>query len=312
MSRVDDMPGFLAALLAAAAMFLTAFFAAPEAAPAAPGICEAAAHIPAPVPLLGCALGYAVLWLVASLSSGLNRQYNVEEGTSALPATFFVVGTAALPAVGQGLSTALLLPLGAIIALRLMFACHERETSARELFLVASTLSFGSMLSYAFIPLAFAAAVAAATLREFDIRSIPAFIFGLAAPYAIVIAFGIVDPSEISLPEIYAAAPPAWPYVASAAITALTALMLLMRQAVGPSARSSKALALNRAINILLIIMIAAMAADFNHIIDYLPAVMLLAGFPIAGMAADRNATSPTVIVFFLALAYITLFFFAL
>lgn len=311
MSRVDDMPAFLGALIAAAVLFALTYFLYSPPAIAEGGLTADCSQINLPRPI-AVGIQFLLLWMIASMVSALNRRFNIEEGTSALPATFFVIGSASLPAVDASLSAAMLLPLGCILTLRLLFISFEREQTAANIFLIASTLSFGSLVSVAFIPLAIGAAIAAAMLRELNLQAIAAFIFGLGAPYAIVIGFGIVDPDAIALPALLSFTfPLGWTYLAVAAVTALTAIFILLRQAVGAITRTSRALAFNKAINVILLIMLAAAALDLSRLVTYLPAIMLLTGFPIASLASERGG-SPGALVAILSIFFVTIYFFAI
>ena len=313
MNRVDDMPGYLAALFIAAVMALTTYLTDSPLwdNPEGP-VCLVGWQSLFPSRLLSALTEFVLLWLVSVAATRVNRHYNVEEGTSALPSTIFLLASACVPSLLGGVSAAMLMPLVCILSLRGLFKSYEREYTAREMFLVATLSSFGSMIQYAFIPLGAAVLGAAAILGEIRVKSLIAFIFGLITPYLLVVGFGLVDIFSISIPFIWSVAPTFhYTTVITAGITALTALMLTMQQAVTPPNRSSRSLALNRAVNTILLAMIAMMAIDWVNFPTYIPTVGLLTGFAVASLGGDRNNSAVNVLSIILAIIYIVLFIIA-
>lgn len=310
MNRVDDMPGYLAALFIAAIMALTTYLTDSPlwSNPEGP-VCLTGWQSLFPSRILSALTAFLLMWVVSVIVTRVNRRYNVEEGTSALPSTIFLLATACVPSLTGGVSAALLMALATILSLKVLFERYEKEYTARELFLTATLCSFGSMIQYAFIPLGAAVLAAAAVLGEVNIKSALGFLFGIITPYLLVVGFGLVDIWSISIPYIWSVAPDYhYTTVITAGITALAALMLTMRQAVTPPNRSSQSMALNRAVNTVLLIMIAAMAVDWVNFPAYIPTVAMLTGFAVASLGGDRNNSSVNVLSVILAIIYIVLF----
>lgn len=314
MSRVDDMPGYLAALACTAIMALTAWWL--DVVPLT--MTDAAICIrdwPAWIPgsFMMTLAGFLLLWIVSVITTRVNRRFNVEEGTSALPSSFFLMATAAVPGLVAGLSPAVMMALVTILALLWMFGCIDREQKAQPMFLAGTAVAFGSTVEYSFIPLAIAIACAAGSLGILSVRSVTGYIFGLITPYILLMGFMLVPLSDISVPDIYTLPVfDSWPAVVATGITSLIAVLLMLREAVTPSNRSSRSLALNRAINIVLMIMIAAMAVDFHNFAAYIPTVALLTGFSVAGVTGIRsNTRTPSLLTAIIMIVYIILFIIA-
>ena len=310
------MPGFVLALIFAAVMSALAFFITDTAVNVDDGIAFPAPSQWLPVPLWSALAEFGVLWFTGSVASYVNRAYNLEKGTSALPGTIFMVAAASLPILAVSLNAPMLMALATIISLSMMYASYARPAEyPQKLFLIASTVSFGSMVDYSFIPLALALLMAAIVLREVSFRSTLAFILGLAAPYGIMMGFGLLDPSAIRIPDIWAPTetPLSPPYIVAGGAAGLTALLFLLRRAIVPSGRSSKSILFNRAINVILLVMLAAAGADFFNFIAYLPTVMLLIGFLLAGLAGnDGRSQASGPILFILTILFLAIYFFAL
>lgn len=309
MSKVDDMPGYLAALAAAATASVTAFFSGAQ------PLLRTDAYICPPdisqwltQPLWGFLTQAIVLWAVSAAAIQLNRRHNLEPGTSALPATFFLIATAAVPAVTVSLSSASLLAAAAVLALWQLLPRADRDAT-RALFLAASAASFGAMTQYAFIPLALDLLPAAAILGQLNAKALAAYLMGLAAPWAIMLGFGAVSPFDIRLPEMWESGITSqWAALAAAALTALTGIVLMIRTAMAPPSRSTLIMRQNRAIGTLLTVMIIAMAVDHTNFAVYVPTVSLLTGFFVAGITGENNNTSPTPLILTLSAVYTALY----
>ncbi len=309
MSKVDDMPGYLTALAAAATASATAFCSGVQ------PLLRTDAYLCSPdisqwltEPLWGFAAQALLLWAVSIAAIQLNRRCNLEPGTSALPATFFLIATAAVPAVTVSLSSASLLAAAVVLALRQLLPRAD-SGAARELFLTASAASFGAMTQYAFIPLAIALIPAAAILGQLNAKALAAYLMGLAAPWAIILGFGAVSPFEIRLPEVWEnGITSQWAALAAAALTALTGIVLMARAAMTPQTRSTLIMRQNRAIGTLLTVMTLAMAADYTNFAVYVPSVSLLTGFFVAGITSENTNASPTPLILTLSAVYTALY----
>lgn len=313
MARVDDLPGFILAAAGAAVLAGVAYLFGSATPLPDPAVCLPAPHAWPLYPPVACILNFALLLVIGSAMTIVNRQFNLEQGTSALGASFFLVATAAIPALTQGLSGSMFMAFAIIAGLFYLFRNYERTDTARPLFITGTLMGWGFPFDYAFIFPAVGMALAAATLRELNVKSACAYIFGLLTPLVILLGFGATDFSDFTFTNPYARGfDYPWPTVACAAVTTLTSLMLLMRQAVVPNNQSSHSAALNRGINVLLLVMMASMAVDCCNIQLYLPAVNMLAGFVISGIAGDRRFSSSGLLIFVLITLYIILFCFAL
>lgn len=314
MNRVDDMPGYLIALTASlvmCALLLMLQWAPQSVSQSGCVLTNPQGWIP--TPWLNATTAFLLLWIVSACMTSLNRTFNLEAGTSALASSFFLISTAAVPILVWRLTPGLLMALGAIMALRLLFSAYEREDTTRTMFLVASTLSFGVMADYAFVAMIVAALLAAISMQEITIRSAAAFLLGIITPWLLVFGFGVADISTFQWPNPWQGeVSTSYTTVLAAGVTALTVILLLMRRAVMPPNRTSRATAMNRAVAICTMVTIVAAGADFHNFATYIPTLNLLAGFAISGMAGDRDSASPTLLIGVLTLIYITLYILAI
>ncbi len=93
-----------------------------------------------------------------------------------------------------GLSTILLAANTAILSIA--FTCFKQRNATRELFAIATILSLGTMVQYAFIFMIPAYIAIAASLKCLRFKETIAFILGLVAPYWVGVGLGIIPLSD--------------------------------------------------------------------------------------------------------------------
>lgn len=131
----------------------------------------------------------------------INKQFSLIKTGQPLGASFFLPLTFAnLPLGGQWTS----LPCVTLIALIIyatLFNAYRARNATRQLFVIATCLSIGSMFEYAFIPLGIAAFIAAFLMEIMRPKEFLAMGLGLIAPYWVAIGFGLIDFSQLQLPH---------------------------------------------------------------------------------------------------------------
>lgn len=224
--------------------------------------------------------GLAMIWL--------NKNFNIVAGHSILFSSAFFLITGSNPWLTNGLDSASIFALTMIVAIHLLFKTYGTRNATSELFLLFSTLAFGSMIQYAFALMIPIFLIGAMYMNVFRLREIIAAALGIVAPYWILIGFGVVSINDIvfpSLSNIFANTAPSFSVLLvliSVGFTFLTALLLAFFNAQKVFASSAKIRAYNSFINLLGITLAWYMVFDHTNLITYAMALNLIAGLQIA------------------------------
>lgn len=145
-----------------------------------------------------------VIIIAASLWAWfLNKRYNFIKNSDYTLPSLFVLFVGSNPLDSGFLCTSTLLLVFWMIAFSVLFGCYRQRNATQELFLVATFLSVGSMVDYAFLTAAPMVIIAAVMLKAMRFREVIAFLLGLAAPYWIGLGFGLLKLSDFHLPQFY-------------------------------------------------------------------------------------------------------------
>lgn len=237
-----------------------------------------------PLPRLGAVAANWLIYVVTAIFLVfLNKQFNFVPGTGhVLPAAFLML-CACCPWLLCSITAATLIALVNVVSLQLLFSATGSRNAAAPMFLVASFLSFGSMVQYAFLLLAPVYLAACATLKILRWRSLTAFLMGLVAPYWIMIGLGVVSPWQLHWPELtsfFTALSGTYDALLlplSAALVALLFIVLWANNNVRLHAANSRNRAFNRAIVTLGVGAMLLMLLDNSNMPIYLSTLALAA-----------------------------------
>lgn len=258
-------------------------------------------------------LGMAA-WLII-----LNHRRNFMPTPSLAYASAFLMICSANVQSNLYLTTSTLLGAANLYCISMLMSQRGQRNSSTAIFLIMSLLSWGSMCQYAFLFFIPIYACCAVMIKIFRWKEWCAMLAGVLSPYIIMMGFGIVDPSCMHIPAInniwMSNAPMAADviYVVIAAVTALWALLLGLRNALSLISANTATRAFNNIITLPGIAVLILMIIDFGNIHAYFTTLALLASCQIGYLYALSRQRKPSPLpLAILFVIYIALFFIAL
>ncbi|OSJ37048.1 hypothetical protein BST63_00155, partial [Bradyrhizobium canariense] len=94
-----------------------------------------------------------------------------------------------------------------LVCLDVMMRAYNSENATTTMFAVATYLSLGSMVQYAFLPLMIIYPLMAIIDKIFRIKEVVAYIMGLIDPYWVVLGLGLVSFSDFRMPHFLESLP---------------------------------------------------------------------------------------------------------
>ncbi len=266
------------------------------------------------IPLWSALIDMAVILCMGMGLYFLNKHFNFVKTTDNVIMAAFLVMVASNPWISRGVNSSVAICAVNMGACALIFDTYKKTNATQELFIVATLLSVGSMVQYAFLPFTAAYLAAAALMKVFRFKEVMAFILGLIAPYWVGIGLGLIPLSSFRLPEFsnlfYDFAPPADIFILllNLGITILWAFVAGMNVSLKLYAGNSRVLAMNNVINLLGIVAVIGIVADFNNMFAYCATLYLCAAVVMANVFALWHFRKAWIPLLAVALIYIILF----
>lgn len=256
-------------------MATTYFFLPPIKAEADFGICF---HIPDN--FFSADFSFFIIALIAAGGVAgaflLNKQYSfVRRNESILPASLAMLLAAnpvniSYPGMGG------LMLLINLLCLGIMMKSYHSHNATQQMFGVATWLSLGSMVQYAFIAFIPLYLIIAAMMKVVRLKECIAYLLGLLAPYWVAFGFGLISPKSLQLPEIDIMAPTAegdlmlWIYI-SLGLLCLLGLFATLNNAMLIYAGNLRVRTFNNAVNVMGFASAICMMVDFDNFGVYAP-----------------------------------------
>lgn len=259
------------------------------------GICLPAPSLWPLTPLVSWIINTLLIFLLTAALALINKHHTIVRGTDHTLTALFPLLIAATPEISHGLTAAMPTLAVAVISIAILFNNYKARNATHPIFIIATFLSIGSMVQYAFIPLAAAVFLAAIVMKCIHTKEVFAFAIGLAAPYWIALGLGIVSPSDFHIPVPSAIILPegdeasALVTVIGLALLVIICTLLTLVNMVKLYAGNSKVRRENNAINILGTTAAVCMAADFTNMSAYMGILYLWAAVQIANIFALQH-----------------------
>lgn len=294
--HVMGKDGMLLAVLVSVAMIVTAFYGTtPGTLAGSMGLC-----LPSPNEWPLSAFGS---WLINLLLMGvvtltlylLNKEFNFVRGSDTVLTGMFLVMASSNAWITEGLSSSLIMALANLICLLILFGCYRKRNSAQEIFVIATILSLGSMIQYAFIFMLPAYLLGAMLLKCFNFKSFVAFMMGIAAPYWVVVGLGIIPLDRFSLPTFtnmfdgFATTTDLFFGMANIAFTVLLGLMIGLNNSVRLYAGNTQRRLYNMVLNVIGLFSVAFMLIDFTNMVAYMATIYMITAVQLANLFSLRN-----------------------
>lgn len=287
------------AVIAALVMAAVAFFVdTPAVLPADAGLC-----FPSPdqwkfPAFFRWLFNTALIGAVAVLLSTLNKEYRLIPGSDTIFLGMFLIMAVSNVWISGLFTTSSILAVVNLICMLMLFSCYDRYNSTKDLFVIGTLMSFGSMFQYAFIFMAPVYLIGAIIMKCFDIKVLIAYLMGLAAPYWIVLGFGIVSPDAIHFTRpthIFAFVSKGDMVVGflNVGLTVALGVLLTLSNTFNAYTGNSKKRACNAVINLLGIFLLACMIFDFENLVVYLSSAYFITAFQLGKLFETGNLRRP-------------------
>lgn len=271
---------------------------------------------------LSCGLSDAVWrWINAGMLAicgiyalSLTKRHNFIPAGNTLFTTAFWLMCAATPHVSTASSGGWLLLLVTLICLDILFSLEGRKRVAEGVFLIFGFLSWGSCVQSGFILMMPLFMLCVLFCGYLNFRSLIAIIFGVAAPYWVLLACGIVAPQEVvyqgtrNIGMLTAVDMPMFRLLLSLGITVMLFFAMLLANNVGFVSAGAQLRARWSCFHLIGFAMVVYMLTDFAHIGNYLPLFFLCTGYECAHWCMRLRTVQKSYLAMSLFAIYIALF----
>lgn len=296
--HVMGKEGMTLAVIAWLAMTAVAFFVDMPRTPAADtGICFPSPDTWRLIPFWGWLINTLLVATVAILISVINKEYRIVSGSDTVLTGMFLILTGSNIWTSGMLTSSVCVALVNLLCISVLFGCYRRRNVARELFVLATILSVGSMFEYALVFMIPVYIIGAAMTKCLTIKSFIAFLMGLAAPWWIGLGFGIIPFDSLKLPQLshvfgaITSKHDLFIGLLNIGVTLLIAFMLALANAVKLYAGNSRRRIFNMVINVLGLVILVCMIFDFANLPAYLTTLYLVSSVQLANEFELRNVS---------------------
>lgn len=243
----------------------------------------------------------------------LNKHYNFVKSPDPIAAAAFLIMSGSNPWLTHSLDASSLLLLANMLCISVLFGCYRQPNSTQEFFVVATIISLGSMVQYAFLLMIPVYIVVGVLLQTMHFKEVMAFCMGLAAPFWVGIGLGLLPLDSFTLPEfsIFFARPVGkdlFVLLINIGLTMLFSLIIGLNALVKLYAGNSRILILNNIIAVLGLASCIGIIVDFNNMTAYLGTFYFAAAFQIANLFTLWHIPRSKVVLSIIIIAYTSLF----
>lgn len=240
-----------------------------------------------------------------------NKKYTFVTGSDTVFMGMFLVMCSSNVWLSDRFSSSFIFAIANVICLMILFDCYRKSNATQELFLIATIISLGSMIQYAFLALIVVYLLGAVMLKCFSFRGLIAFGMGLVAPYWVAIGLGIVPYTNFRMPEfsiIFNSAYSAGGILVSMiniGLTCIVGLIIALNNMVKLYAGNTQRRLNNMVINLLGVVSLICMLVDFNNIIAYLATIYMIVAIQLAHLFTLWNIRRAPVWLLIISLLYV-------
>ena len=244
--------------------------------------------------IIGCGVNALLIALSIILAFFFNKKHSFVRSTEALLPTAMAVILASNPVNTSYLGTPVVMLIVNLVCLDIIMKSYGAENATTSMFAVATYLSVGSMVQYAFVPLMIIYPVLALMAKVFRIKETVAYLMGLVAPYWVALGFGLISFSDFRVPQFLVDIPNAdGNYLLMVFISlctlALVGLMMTVNNAMVNNAGNIRVRTFNSMINILGFSCGILMLVDFDNFGAYASSFCFAVAVQISNFFAMRR-----------------------
>ena len=265
-------------------------------------------------PLGSWIVNTALIGLIAILLFLINKSYNFVRTTEPALVAVFLIMAASGPWFTQSLNTSVLLCLANVVCMGIVFDSYDVKNATQELFTVGLVVGFGSMVQYAFLPMAIVYFLWAIFMKVLRIKETLAFLIGMVCPYWIALGIGWIHFSQLHFPSLsplfrYEKDPSEFIILLSGiAFAAALGFILVMVNSMKLFAGNSRVYAMNLCVTILGAASVIFILIDFDNIHAYVTTLYMACAVQIANICALWNPRMPWMVSVLPSLFYIAVF----
>lgn len=281
------------AVIASLAMTAVAFFiGSPFQISGNTGIC-----IPSPnewglTPAASWLLNLIILFGSGVLLTIANKQYTFVKGADTVLSGIFLLMATSNVWVSSSFSSASLMVFINVLCLIILLGCYRQTNATRDIFMIGTLLSIGSMMQYAFIFMIPVYLIGSILMKCVNFKTIIAYLMGLVAPYWIGIGMGILEIESFKMPiftsviDGYIADHRMFICILNVSLTALIGFILALNNMVKLYAGNTQKRLNNVVINMLGLAVAICMIFDYSNITTYLGLLYMITAVQIANLFA--------------------------
>lgn len=243
----------------------------------------------------GIAVNTLLIAIAVLTAFFLNRKFSFVKGADATLPVAMCVLLASNPVNTSCFTISVIMLIVNLICLSIMMRSYCSPNATTEMFAVATYLSLGSMIEYAFLPLMLVYPVMAMMIKVLRLKEFLAYIMGLVAPYWVALGFGLVEISDFRVPDFLTMMPYATDsnymlivYI-SIGLMALTGLMMTLNNAMLFYKGNIRVRTYNNLINLLGIACTICMLIDFGNFEAYVSTFCFAVAVQISNFFAIRH-----------------------
>ncbi|MDE5849368.1 MAG: hypothetical protein K2H38_04445 [Muribaculaceae bacterium] len=267
--------------------------------------------------LLGCGINTLLIAFAIILAFVFNKKHSFVRSTEALLPTTMAVILASNPINTSYLGAPVVMLIVNLVCLDIMMKSYASENATTSMFAVATYLSVGSMVQYAFVPLMVVYPIMALMAKTLRIKECVAYVMGLVAPYWVALGFGLLSLSDFRMPQFLTVFPDAegsyMPLVMTSLCTlALVGLLMILNNAMLIYAGNMRVRTFNNMINLLGSACGLFMLIDFDNFGAYASSLCFAVSVQISNFFAMRRIPQSPVWFWGLLSLFMALFIFML
>lgn len=264
-----------------------------------------------------CIANAVLIVLVVILAFIFNKKHSFVRSTEALLPSALIVILASNPVNTSYLGTPVVMLLVNLMCLDIMMRAYNTPNATTSLFAVATWLSLGSMVEFAFLPLIVVYPIMAVMIKVLRIKEIVAYVMGLVAPYWVALGFGLVSFSDMQLPHFFVDMPMTDEnflilIFVSLGTLALVGLMMMLNNSMLIYAGNMRVRTFNNMINLLGFACAMFMIIDFDNFGAYASSFCFAVAVQISNFFAMRRIPHSSVWFWSLLSLFIIMFVFML
>ena len=256
--------------------------------------------------LAGSAVTALLMWL-------LNKVHNVMRAMTSLYLALFSMMQLATPELMTTVYTGTVLAVIVPLCMLLLFNCYRNPGATRQVFLTMCLLSFFSATQYCFIVYIPAFLIGCAQMRIFNRRTLAAALMGIATPWIMLFGFGVIDPTEMRMPEFVSIFQSidfgdTLMLLLAVGTTVFAMLVCYVLNVFKTIAYNARSRAINGVFTIVMLFTLIAMCADVRNLTSYVPLLNFCAAMEITHFFSTHRAERSFIAIMLILAVYLTFF----